>query len=119
MTIDVHFFFVPFQFTLPHGERQVLPGDSFKCDVFQFTLPHGERRVWLPRRRLTRCFNSRSRMGSDTIHRARFSAVGLFQFTLPHGERLRKNENVPLSSKFQFTLPHGERPEGRVPRPSI
>ena len=77
------------------------------------------------------CFNSRSRMGSDSTTPATPWRDSKFQFTLPHGERQRRratrratpsfnsrsrmrSDAPPDSSgfgirQFQFTLPHGER----------
>ena len=79
--------------------------------MFQFTLPRGERLTWVVLFWVTPCFNSRSRVGSDTrnvvnsargmivsIHAPAWGAtrlkltswyVAMFQFTLPRGERLR------------------------------
>ena len=59
-----------FQFTLPHGERQI-PNRFGECKhKFQFTLPHGERLELLDLESLAKRFNSRSRMGSDLPFRA-------------------------------------------------
>ena len=56
-----------------------------------------------------RCFNSRSRMGSDASEGKFQCFHGVFQFALPHGERLLYAWGSPATAKFQFALPHGER----------
>ena len=120
---------MPFQSTLPHGERQYSP-------VLSSAPP---------------CFNPRSHMGSDlttqkwlyngvvSIHAPTWGAtfilfsflfLNVFQSTLPHGERLlevRVKHKCSVSihaptwgatvdiltsgtfELFQSTLPHGER----------
>ena len=80
-----------FQFALPHGERRWMTRKNGMSCRFQFALPHGERHgiaahqlihqpvsirapAWGATRSMpsspppTRCFNSRSRMGSDCHH---------------------------------------------------
>ena len=54
-----------FQFTLPHGERQIGKDGVELGSKFQFTLPHGERPLGIDGRYTVSSFNSRSRMGSD------------------------------------------------------
>ena len=61
-----------------------------------------------------RCFNSRSRMGSDPCGQSIHPRIDSFQFALPHGERPTSLRLTVPSVSFQFALPHGERP-----RPSI
>ena len=97
-----------FQFTLPHGERQLSPLILWIWCKFQFTLPHGER--------LGRCtvltlfcrFNSRSRMGSDHLPSVadRYSGVSIHAPAWGATLVASPSSNLPM---FQFTLPHGER----------
>ena len=89
-----------FQFTLPHGERLMVWLTLLLGSMFQFTLPHGERQVSrIPIGQRT-SFNSRSRMGSDSIrgHDAEMSAE--FQFTLPHGERRAESTGLRPAARF-------------------
>ena len=83
---------------------------------FQFTLPHGERQI--ERNLLSQrvSFNSRSRMGSDAFPLRQVPLLPQFQFTLPHGERLQLALLLNGSPTFQFTLPHGERLAGNKAR---
>ena len=78
--------------------------------AFQFTLPCRERRQNRRRARAPRGFNSRSRVGSDSVvpvvRRTRFP----FQFTLPCRERLEGLRRRVDALEFQFTLPCRERP---------
>ena len=54
-----------FQFTLPRGERRTAPNVESNIHKFQFTLPRGERPPCVSALAGSRCFNSRSREGSD------------------------------------------------------
>ena len=67
-----------FQSTLPRGERPVeaLAG-AHRRDVFQSTLPRGERHFdgYHGQRHGHRCFNPRSRVGSDQIAHGPVSGV--------------------------------------------
>ena len=56
-----------------------------------------------------RCFNSRSREGSDLAESILKSQEFRFQFTLPRGERRNRAELDLKRTQFQFTLPRGER----------
>ena len=60
-----------------------------------------------------RSFNSRSRVGSDSVRRGvDFRNLLSFQFTLPRGERqVGRGQDSPRRGEFQFTLPRGERPQ--------
>ena len=78
---------IVFQFTLPRGERPFALICVHVYLSFQFTLPRGERRQGLVVGRAERCFNSRSREGSDNRVRHRCAECYPFQFTLPRGER--------------------------------
>ena len=84
--------------------------------AFQFTLPHGERHGCASTSASSGCFNSRSRMGSDSAPRQQVAFSCSFQFTLPHGERQERLEKEAEELKFQFTLPHGERRGRRAAR---
>ena len=108
-----------FQFTLPHGERRSITPCQPSTVAFQFTLPHGERpSASFATVSLSRCFNSRSRMGSDAQAAASSNEIPTFQFTLPHGERQARWLSEVANALFQFTLPHGERrPRGRAGPP--
>ncbi len=58
---------VPFQSTLPNGERLTAEVSyDYDC-VFQSTLPNGERPLSPASVRITRNFNPRSRTGSDKV----------------------------------------------------
>ena len=79
---------------------------------FQSTLPHGERRkAFYPGERNYRSFNPRSRMGSDSLGLLPSMSIYKFQSTLPHGERLILPKVLYVFIEFQSTLPHGERPQ--------
>ena len=119
-----------FQFTLPRGERRVPMLTPYGGSVFQFTLPRGERRRASAPRSPPPCFNSRSRVGSDSVSGAQVPNLK-FQFTLPRGERpsggadgasggavsihapawgaTRHRKTTGYLEEFQFTLPRGER----------
>ncbi len=99
-----------FQSTLPHGERL--------CLKFIVTLPIVVS-IHAPARGATnyitgldfnsRCFNPRSRTGSDPGIRTHYKSLPLFQSTLPHGERRGDERYRCRYYRFQSTLPHGER----------
>ena len=55
------------------------------------------------------CFNSRTRVGCDTVLRRRDIGIGKFQFTHPHGVRRHPKLSGNPQTKFQFTHPHGVR----------
>ncbi len=103
-----------------------------KASMFQSTLPHGERPTSLlkgmgftqvsihaPARGATtlcshnlppqKCFNPRSRTGSDFISFGYIKSPVGFQSTLPHGERQSQLNTAAVQEMFQSTLPHGER----------
>ena len=56
-----------FQFTLPRGERPPEGKMLVNRKLFQFTLPRGERLWSIANRQRCKCFNSRSREGSDGL----------------------------------------------------
>ena len=68
------------------GATLARPGKGIRCRL-QSTLPHGERRVYLIRFAVFRCFNPRSRTGSDDWFAMDASNKLMLQSTLPHGER--------------------------------
>ena len=98
-----------FQSTLPRGERPIQATDTSTSPQFQSTLPRGERQwpvvlqcgldgvsIHAPargathdgrRRRRGKCFNPRSRAGSDQLHTVMATRPRAFQSTLPRGER--------------------------------
>ena len=99
-----------FQSTLPRGERLATPSAMHERSRFQSTLPRGERPVVIrlidlhhpvsihaPARGATsvpwyhpgevKCFNPRSREGSDPSFNIKSDAKFVFQSTLPRGER--------------------------------
>ena len=78
--------------------------------TFQSTLPHGERLISVSKASKHRCFNPRSRMGSDGGRTPKVVEVVVFQSTLPHGERQSLLKIDDYLELFQSTLPHGERP---------
>ena len=142
-----------FQFTLPHGERPTDPilstlasvvsihapawgatiiiGPFLPTLAFQFTLPHGERPPPRTCSSRPRCFNSRSRMGSDkilfpslavhgvSIHAPAWGATNDdathvnwftgFNSRSRMGSDHRGQQEGRRRREFQFTLPHGER----------
>ena len=57
----------------------------------------------------TRCFNSRSRVGSDDLPLIDVQQQVGFQFALPRGERPRRAALDEFRAQFQFALPRGER----------
>ena len=80
--------FSRFQFTLPRGERPRHQKNPPKLFRFQFTLPRGERPLASAfALRTIRSFNSRSRVGSDSLQAFVPVSIKKFQFTLPRGER--------------------------------
>ena len=119
-----------FQFTLPHGERLAYPFGKYWTNTFQFTLPHGERQGRGAPPEGRRCFNSRSRMGSDRAEERRRKAAGVsihapawgatrgcrlpsastqVSIHAPAWGATAARDMADYISKFQFTLPHGER----------
>ena len=89
-----------------------------KCDwanklPFQSTLPRGERRGLRRVPALPVDFNPRSREGSDDHHFSFYRFGHPFQSTLPRGERLIVSFVPSSKSLFQSTLPRGERLPGR------
>ena len=79
--------------------------------LFQSTLPRGERRrPTSDRRKPFRCFNPRSRAGSDKRDMEKLTPFEKFQSTLPRGERPIIRHIFTKRHQFQSTLPRGERP---------
>ena len=76
-----------FQFTLPCRERLHSLSCSFCWWLFQFTLPCRERHEPGEVCSVVGGFNSRSRVGSDRLRRAKDEGGEMFQFTLPCRER--------------------------------
>ena len=74
--------------------------------MFQPTLPHGER---LDSQKIDddylRCFNPRSRTGSDSTQTVSFAKFPTFQPTLPHGERLVKVATTDRTVKVSTRAP--------------
>ena len=112
-----------FQSTLPRGERLFTASKSVADLLFQSTLPRGERldspdflraraRCFNPRsragsdilgfgnQRKGRCFNPRSRAGSDNLRAPEIKASILFQSTLPRGERQEVRQWVTMATGF-------------------
>ena len=56
-----------------------------------------------------KCFNSRSRVGSDMMRYSRAGSRQRFQFALPRGERPHTTDGTHSGDTFQFALPRGER----------
>ena len=98
-----------FQFTLPHGERRTGGVQSSVVNSFNSRSRMGSDTIILPVACPGHSFNSRSRMGSDWPILASRRCLIRFQFTLPHGERLHQILIAVPFVVFQFTLPHGER----------
>jgi len=71
----------------PAGERRANRWFAARYNVFQFTLPQGSDGCLRGWRTARRCFNPRSREGSDPKLPRSFSVPGLFQSTLPRWER--------------------------------
>ena len=104
-----------FQFTLPCRERRTPGMKSPSQVVFQFTLPCRERRATNRSETARRSFNSRSRVGSDTMPLKSSRLARVFQFTLPCRERRYTTLTALDDRVFQFTLPCRERRP--LPRP--
>ena len=106
------------------------------ADVLQSTLPRGERLKWAEAWScFQRCFNPRSRAGSDHVGGKTYdSSIGfnprsragsdhfivktvvkslLLQSTLPRGERPLVTPSLTHCSRLQSTLPRGERRQQR------
>ena len=71
--------------------------------MFQSTLPRGERRAGSHPNGQSRCFNPRSRAGSDRQPGASSMSATTFQSTLPRGERLSTSQN---HGPFHFVSIH-------------
>ena len=84
---------------------------------FQFTLPCRERRRSPHKNQRRRRFNSRSRVGSDTVNTLLIRQISTFQFTLPCRERLSELLMPVDNCSFQFTLPCRERQRRRERTP--
>ena len=122
---------LPFQSTLPHGERlyRVPPraSRSYFNPRSRMGSDHADLQQWAltlnfnPRSRMgsdrrrnnensdQNHFNPRSRMGSDHSFHYLNALNGIFQSTLPHGERQLSENVLRGMTQFQSTLPHGER----------
>ncbi len=88
------------------------PGIKSDQYRFQSTLPHGERhstRLFFHR---TRCFNPRSRTGSDSICSGSRPSRYCFNPRSRTGSDKLSLEEGMYGQAFQSTLPHGERPAG-------
>ena len=132
--------YVPFQPTLPQGERL---GISLEADELTYISTHAPARgatlLYHLRGQPASDFNPRSRKGSDlssissaispviSTHAPARGATAfctccnssaLFQPTLPQGERLFKSIAIKKMIEFQPTLPQGERPESLVSYPN-
>ena len=84
-----------FQLTRPHGARRRWPWIYRLFNRFQLTRPHGARLLILVCLVKFKCFNSRARMGRDTVTEPRLYHRQRFQLTRPHGARLCRNRRVP------------------------
>ena len=134
-----------FQFTLPCRERRLSIFEEAPKVVFQFTLPCRERPQRAPRRARRRCFNSRSRVGSDPPCTRAGSAISGFNSRSRVGSDRRRGQapsrtwrfgspptpkvsihapvlgatsasaSAELRSLFQFTLPCRERQISKSP----
>ena len=112
------FTILSFQFTLPCGERLLLPVSYNAPLTISIHAPvWGATSHWSERNCRTRYFNSRSRVGSDFISQSSEHKRSEFQFTLPCGERQYHKNMVTGQNKFQFTLPCGERQSGELSIP--
>ena len=98
-----------FQFTLPCRERRSAGGSRCTPLTFQFTLPCRERPSLSGFAERETCFNSRSRVGSDSRTSSNRRQRRLFQFTLPCRERHAGGVGGVNEGVFQFTLPCRER----------
>ena len=110
-----------FQFTLPRGERPDAPRKSDKGAKVSIHAPAwGATITFFIINQICNSFNSRSRVGSDTLSYSGLILTIVFQFTLPRGERLVEHGLLSEVGEFQFTLPRGERrdidPEQREER---
>ena len=123
---------IPFQPTLPHGERRLsclwlVVGMDVSIHAPTRGATYSSINFWLS----LVCFNPRSHTGSDVGHAPQGVVMHLFQSTLPHGERrilhalairaVAVSIHAPtrgatglgytkeIDFVFQSTLPHGER----------
>jgi len=76
-----------FRSTLPRGERRWYYHADISRNQFRSTLPRGERRRALRSIGVARCFDPRSRAGSDLRDILRRGGFSVFRSTLPRGER--------------------------------
>ncbi len=103
--------YIPFQSTLPHGERLGADKEPATFGVFQSTLPHGERPpLNLQDRDRVGSFNPRSRTGSDTARSSSDWGEPVSIHAPARGATQPAKQWFITTSKFQSTLPHGERP---------
>ena len=96
---------VLFQFALPRGERRPQPLRLLPDIGFQFALPRGERQANGSLSKVSLCFNSRSREGSDAWMVLAFFAASSFQFALPRGERRTSRLSFSAIQKVSIRAP--------------
>ena len=82
--------------------------EAILVQAFQFTLPRGERPRMAPRREGLQRFNSRSRVGSDTLIFPPLLRRGV-SIHAPAWGATWGRPFLYTRQKFQFTLPRGER----------
>ena len=90
------------------GATLSTPGHNGRAQTFQFALPRGERPAYRSAHRRHRCFNSRSRVGSDTSTVAP-DMGGAVSIRAPAWGATPAHDDGRQSVKFQFALPRGER----------
>ena len=95
-----------FQFTRPHGARRGLAGVHGVPDVVSIHAPAwGATFSGSRRRRASRGFNSRARMGRDRRRRRLPPRPRRFQFTRPHGARPASPSTTSTASEVSIHAP--------------
>ena len=99
-----------FQLTRPRGARRKHAIVYNSHSAFQLTRPRGARRGCFPFRLVARCFNSRARVGRDSLPYSFSLPPIVFQLTRPRGARLAETRSYFQPPQFQLTRPRGARP---------
>ena len=94
-----------FQFTHPRRVRLIFFAWLVAPDKFQFTHPRRVRLLTGRRARISRGFNSRTRVGCDRLAYYTRRDPALFQFTHPRRVRRAASSKRTSSRVFQFTHP--------------
>ena len=108
---------LPFQFTLPRGERLSSHSTSSAARWFQFTLPRGERPAVRPRHHPQPAVSIHAPAWGATF--SAWSSERLVEVSIhaPAWGATYQEDRARFARAFQFTLPRGERPG--CPPPTI